>query len=68
MVSHFSERFPSLVSDKRRYFTLAHEIAHNLVHPHNSEWVIFLESLEDADDATDMNFISLPFVKSRDLY
>ncbi|KAJ6558581.1 hypothetical protein DFH09DRAFT_1037162 [Mycena vulgaris] len=27
------------------YFTLAHEIAHNLVHPHNSEYVVFFRRL-----------------------
>jgi len=31
-----------------RYFTLAHEIAHNLVHPHNSEHEFYFSAICEA--------------------
>ena len=36
-----SARSPELI----RYFTLAHEIAHNLVQPHNSEHEFYFSSI-----------------------
>jgi len=36
-----SVRSPELI----RYFTLAHEIAHNLVQPHNSEHEFYFSSI-----------------------
>jgi hypothetical protein len=35
----------SCFSTKIRYFTLAHEIAHNLVQPHNSEHEFYFSAI-----------------------